>query len=77
MTRCFPDDSVSTFYSIFFLMTPLFWGNSPFSVVCCLKKQKNKLDQKSGSHTIISCTGIDYTGRSLFSIALDSVTMDL
>lgn len=37
-----------------------------------------KWDQKVGHiYKFISCTGLDYTGKSLFSIALDDIIPDL
>ncbi len=66
-------------FTMFFLMTLLVLGGKILLFQWSVddKKKKNGTKKVGHIYKFISCTGLAYTGRSLFSIALDSITMDL
>lgn len=73
-------DFAKTFQECFNYLSKFYWGGS----TSFLKKLSfsgllmKKWDQKVGHvYRFISCTGLDYTGKSLFSNALGGVISDL
>lgn len=62
-------------FTVIFLMTSVF-EKLLFSGLL-MGGKKNGTKKVGHIYKFISCTGLDYTGRSLFSIALDNIIMDL